>query len=133
MLTPTLVVATLRESRSEIKDEFMGKTIRIYSTATLQALKLFATQIRVARKNHRWSEAELAERAGTTRPTIRKIEQGSPTAGIGLYFEIAGLLGIPLFTADNTQMRGMQNTLDLKLALLPKRIDTDSRDVFDDF
>jgi transcriptional regulator with XRE-family HTH domain len=111
----------------------MGRNTRSYSTTTRQALKLFATQVKIARKKHRWSEAELAERAGTTRPTIRKVEQGSPTTEIGLYFEIAGLLGIPLFTTDSTQMTGIQNTLDLQLSLLPKRINTDSGEVFDDF
>ena len=42
----------------------MSKKARIYSKSTLQALKLFASLIKVARKKHGWSETELAERAG---------------------------------------------------------------------
>ena len=111
----------------------MAKTSHTYSKQTLQAIKVFATQIKVARKKQRWSEAELAERAGTTRPTIRRIEQGSPTSGLGLYFEIATLLGIPLFDTDSQKLTAIQDNLNLQLAVLPKRIDTDRREVFDDF
>lgn len=111
----------------------MAKNTRIYSKGTLAALKLFASLIKVARKKHGWSEAELAERAGTTRPTIRKIEQASPVSAIGLYFEVAYLLGIPLFSSDHEEMAGIQDKLDLQLALLPKRIDRVPNEVFDDF
>ena len=111
----------------------MAKTSRTYSSQTLQAIKVFATQIQIARKKHRWSEAELAERAGTTRPTIRRIEQGSPSTELGLYFEIANLLGIPLFDADNQRLSAIQGNLNLQLAVLPKRVSADNSEIFDDF
>ena len=96
-------------------------------------MKIFAAQIRLARKEHRWSIAELAERVGTTRPTIQKIEQGNPATGLCLYFEAASILGIPLFDTDANQMTAIQNRLDMTLSLLPKRIDKDRSEVFDDF
>ncbi|MCP5347371.1 MAG: helix-turn-helix transcriptional regulator [Gammaproteobacteria bacterium] len=111
----------------------MPKTSRIYSNHTLQALKVFASQIKLARKNHRWSEEELAERAGTSRSTLRRVEKGEPSAEIGLYFEIATLLGIPLFGEDSKSLRTVQKNLDMELALLPKRIDKESKEVFDEF
>ncbi len=111
----------------------MSKNSRVYSNQTLRAIKLFSTQIKVARKKHRWSEAELAERAGTTRPTIRRIEEGNPSSELGLYFEIATLLGIPLFHVDGQKLTTIQDNLNMQLALLPKRIDTDRSEVFDDF
>jgi transcriptional regulator with XRE-family HTH domain len=111
----------------------MAKTSRTYSKQTLQAIKVFATQIKVSRKKHRWSVAELAERAGSTRPTIRRIEQGSPASELGLYFEVATLLGIPLFDADSQKLTAIQDNLNLQLAVLPKRIDKDRGEVFDDF
>jgi transcriptional regulator with XRE-family HTH domain len=111
----------------------MSKKTRNYSSYTEKAIKVFASQIKAARKKQRWSEAELAERAGTSRPTIRKIEQGNPTTELGLYFEAASLLGIPLFGADKQKLTSIQEKLDLQLALLPKRIDKDTEDVFDDF
>lgn len=111
----------------------MAKKTRIYSKNTLQAIKLFASLIKIARKKHGWSAAELAERAGTTRPTIHKIEQASPVTEIGLYFEIAYLLGIPLFSVGQAEMAALQGQLDLQLAVLPKRIDSAPSEVFDDF
>ena len=111
----------------------MSKTSRIYSENTLQAIKLFASLIKRARKKHGWSVAELAERAGTSRSTMRRVEEGSAVTELGLYFEIANLLGIPLFSVENHEMTGIQERLDLELALLPKRIDSKIGEVFDDF
>ena len=111
----------------------MAKVTRTYSTRTLQAMKIFASQICIARKEHQWSVAELAERVGTTRPTIQQIEQGNPATGLGLYFEAANILGVPLYEAENPQMTAIQKKLDRSLTLLPKRIDKDRGEVFDDF
>ncbi len=111
----------------------MAKVTRTYSSRTLQAMKIFASLIRIARKEQRWSAAELAERIGTTRPTIQQIEQGNPATGMGLYFEAANILGVSLFEADEHQMTAIQKNLDMSLALLPKRIDKDHDEVFDDF
>ena len=96
-------------------------------------MKIFASQIRIARKKHQWSVAELAERVGTTRPTIRQMEQGNPATALGLYFEAANILGIPLFADDAHQMTAIQKSLDMSLSLLPMRIDRDRSKVFDDF
>ena len=111
----------------------MAKLKRNYSGRTMQALKVFALQIQVARKEHGWSEAELAERVGTSRPTIRQIEQGNPATGLGLYFEVATLLGLPLLAEDETELKANEDRLNLQLALLPKRITRDEGEVFDDF
>ena len=111
----------------------MAKKSRTYSNQTLQAINVLASQIKIARKKHHWSEAELAERAGTTRPTIRRIEQGSPASELGLYFEVAILLGISLFDSDSQGLAAIQDNLNLQLAVLPKRIDADRSEVFDDF
>lgn len=111
----------------------MSKNSRTYSNQTLRAIKVFASQIKIARKKHRWSETELAERAGTTRPTIRRIEAGNPSSELGLYFEIATLLGIPLFHVDSQKLTAIQDNLNMQLTVLPKRIDTDTSEVFDDF
>lgn len=111
----------------------MAKLKRNYSSRTMHALKIFALQIQVARKQHGWSEAELAERVGASRPTIRQIEQGNPATGLGLYFEVATLLGLPLFAEDEAALKSSEDRLGLQLALLPKRISKDEGEVFDDF
>lgn len=111
----------------------MAKDTRHYSARTLDAINLFALQIQLARKQRRWSEAELAERAGTTRPTIRQIEKGNPATSLGLYFEVATLLGIPLFDTDTQNLAAARNNLAYQLTLMPKRIDRERGKVFDDF
>jgi transcriptional regulator with XRE-family HTH domain len=111
----------------------MGKKTRTYSDQALRAIGLLASLIQRARKRKGWSESDLAERCGATRPTIRRIEQGNPATEIGLYFEIANLLGIPLFSDDPRQLRAMEEKLDLELSVLPQRIRKDAKEVFDDF
>lgn len=111
----------------------MGKKIRTYSSRTSQALRLLASLIKAARKRKGWSEAELAERCDTTRGTVRKVEQGKPGTEIGLYFEIANLLGIPLLAEDSGELSEIQKRVDLQLSVLPQRVRTGSEEVFDDF
>lgn len=111
----------------------MAKTTRTYSNRTLQAVNVFAKQIQLSRKQHRWSEAELAERAGISRSTIRMIEGGNPATSLGLFFEVATLLGIPLYSGDEQNLKAIRKNLDLQLALLPERIDKEKGDVFDEF
>ena len=111
----------------------MGKKLRTYSDNTLRAITLLASLIKAARKRKGWSETDLAERCGATRPTIRKIEQGSPATEIGLYFEVANILGIPLFTEDTRELAAIQERVNLELSILPQRIRKDSKEVFDDF
>ena len=111
----------------------MGKKIRTYADNTLRAIKLLASLIKAERKRRGWNETDLAERCGATRPTIWKIEQGSPATGIGLYFEIANILGIPLFADNASDLTAMQQRVDLELSVLPQRIRKDTKEVFDDF
>jgi len=111
----------------------MGKRTRTYSNRTLLTVDLLAKLIQSARKRKGWSESELAERCGATRPTIRKIEQGNPSSEIGLYFEIAAILDIPLFSDDPGQLRSLNKKLDLELSLLPQRIRKGIEEVIDDF
>lgn len=111
----------------------MGKRTRNYSSRTLLAIDLLAKLIQSARKRKGWSETELAERCGATRPTIRKIEQGNPATEIGLYFEIASILDIPLFSDDPAQLRSLRRELDLELSVLPQRIRKSAEEVIDDF
>jgi transcriptional regulator with XRE-family HTH domain len=111
----------------------LGKKTRNYSDVTLHAIDLLAKMIQSARKRRGWSEAELAERCGATRPTIRRIEQGNPATEIGLYFEIASILDIPLFSDDPKQLRSLNEKLDLEISVLPQRIRKGTKDVFDDF
>ncbi|MHB1712768.1 MAG: helix-turn-helix domain-containing protein, partial [Acidimicrobiales bacterium] len=56
-----------------------------------------------ARRRQRRTTAEIAERAGITRVTLRRIEHRDPNVALGLYFEVASVLGMPLFGAEGRE------------------------------
>ncbi len=109
------------------------KKNRTYSNYALDAASLLGGQIKLGRKKRKWSEKNLAERAGISRATLQKIENGEMNCAIGLYFEVAALVGLILFEDDKFPLsRQIEQTKD-KLALLPKRIQTRTKVVDDDF
>jgi len=110
----------------------MTKT-RPYSKYTQQAVKLLGKQIQLARKQRRWSENELAERAGIARATLQRIENGDMACTIGLVFEVATLVGIKLFDADSETLRGQVVETEERIALLPKHIHPVKKVVDDEF
>lgn len=79
------------------------------------------------------TQAELAERAGISIGTLRKIEQGDLKCEIGLVFEVAVLVGVKLFEVDNIPMELLAERVEDKLALLPKRMDKHDAEAKDDF
>lgn len=69
------------------------------------------------------TEEDLAGRAGISRRTLQKIERGDLKCEIGLVFEVANLVGVPLFgEEEHANLARNKNRVDDKLALLPKRI-----------
>ena len=81
----------------------------------------------------RWSQHELAERAGITPGTLIKIERGDLSVRLGTAFEVASLVGVPLFHADRSRL-----TLDLdrtraRSALLAERVRPRKEDLKDEF
>lgn len=104
-----------------------------YSPYTLRATRLLGTRIAQARRERRWSAAELAERAGINRSTLHALENGAPTVGLGIAFETAGLLGIPLFRESPDELAADLNRAGERLAVLPARVRRSARPVDDDF
>ena len=51
-------------------------------------------RLRVLRAEHRWSQAELAERAGVSRQTINAVETEKYEPSLGLAFKLARLFGL---------------------------------------
>jgi len=94
---------------------------RTYSKYTVEATTLLAAQIKLGRKERGWTEEEAAERAGISRSTLRKIEQGELGTAIGLVFEVATLVGVKLFD-DPVPIRTQREHVQDKIALLPQRI-----------
>ena len=106
---------------------------RTYSQNAREAAELMGEQIKLGRKQRRWTEKELADRAGISRATLQKIENGDMGCALGSFFEVATLVGVKLFEPDDTPIsKHIEHTRD-KIALLPQRIKTKKKAVRDDF
>lgn len=87
------------------------------------ALQVLGVEIARGRRARRWTAAALAERAGISAVTLHNVEQGSPTVAIGTVFELATLVGVPLFgTTDRSALNDLRGRSRMQLALLPSRI-----------
>lgn len=106
---------------------------RQYSRYALEALSLLGSKIRVARLERRWSAQNLAERAGISRDLLFRIEKGDPRCEIGVVFELASILRIPLFAPELAGVREGNREISSRLALMPKAIRPKSDEVDDDF
>lgn len=111
----------------------MAVHTRTYSRTTQEALALMGGQIRLARKQRKMSEADLAERIGVARSTLQLIEKGHPKVEIGLVFEAAALTGVPLFVTEPSRLASQIERVEDKLALLPQSIRRPRSEVKDDF
>ena len=106
---------------------------RTYSKYSIEAASLLGGQIKLGRKQLKWTEHDLADRAGISRATLQKIEKGDLSCAFGLVFEVAALVGVNLFDSENRSLAAhLERTAD-KLALLPKTIRKKKKDVDDDF
>jgi transcriptional regulator with XRE-family HTH domain len=107
---------------------------RRYSPYAIEAARLLGAQIRLARRERRWSQEELASRVGITSKTLSKIEHGDMSVGLGAAFETAALLGVPLFHADRSRLSVDLDRTEARSALLARPSRTPPPDeVRDDF
>jgi transcriptional regulator with XRE-family HTH domain len=98
----------------------MAKRPRPYSPYAAEAARLLGAEIRLARRGRRWSQSELAERAGITARTVYKIEHGDLSVGLGAAFEAAALVGVPLFHAERSRLTADLDRVQARSALLPR-------------
>lgn len=96
--------------------------VRTYSPVAVEAARLLGARVRLARRERRWTVAELAERIGVTRTTLRKVERGDLTVGLGVALEAAAVVGVPLFHADQDRRALEVLRVDDRLALLPQAV-----------
>lgn len=108
-------------------------TSRHYSAYSRDAARLLGGLIRLCRKEKRWTETELAGRAGISRATLQKIEKGDMSCKLGLVFEVAYLAGLELFQNDGEGLDNELERVNDKLLLLPKSIRERRQEVDDDF
>jgi len=126
---------------SHLDDYYFGRFVsglvmikqRAYSKYAKEAVLLLGQHIKLGRKKRKWSEQNLAARAGISRATLQKIEAGEMSPSIGLVFEVAALVGVPLFEEDSRALATSIELTQSKIALLPKRIKNKTTAVDDDF
>jgi transcriptional regulator with XRE-family HTH domain len=111
----------------------MAKRTREFSRVVKQAAALLGSEIRQARVERRWTIRELAERGGISANTLRRVENGDPTVSLGVAFDLATLVGVPLFYEDPGRLAVEAARSSERAQLLPSRVRRRRRDVKDDF
>lgn len=106
---------------------------KVHSNYTQEALALFAAAIRAERKAQKMTVKELAERIGTSRHFIFRLEKGDPSCGIGAAFEAAHIVGIDLFDMGPSRLASELKRTEERLSLLPKSIRKTKKVIDDDF
>lgn len=102
------------------------------SPHTLEAARLLGERVQLGRRERRWTLQELAERVGVSIPTMRKVERGDPSVGLGIAFEAATLTGVPLFHPDPSRLSLEAARVEDRLAVLPRLVRKPT-EVDDDF
>ncbi len=85
---------------------------------------MLGQQIRMARVARGMTAEHLAGTAGITRKTLAAIEHGSAAGSIGNVFNVASIVGVPLFGVDDpSELIALRRRGEERLALLPTRVD----------
>lgn len=69
------------------------KTTAIYP-ASAQELTALGQRLKDARLRRRFSMETVCARAGISRPTLAKVEQGEPSVAMGTYLQVLRVLGL---------------------------------------
>lgn len=108
-------------------------TARTYSRYAREAVKLLGLTIRQHRIERRLTLDELAARAGVSRGLVQRTERGDMGCAIGAVFEMATILGVQLFDADQGLLTMHVAAAEKTLALLPQSSRPISKGLKDDF
>jgi len=108
------------------------KRARTYSALTKTMVAHLGQLIRLYRKQKSYTMDELAERASISRKTLYNIEHGDMGTEIGLVFEVAVLVGVPLFGSE-ANAKTEKAFISALLSELPDRTHSQRREVHDDF
>jgi transcriptional regulator with XRE-family HTH domain len=111
----------------------MSKTNRPVSPYASDAAALLGQLIRKSRVERKLKVVDVTERAGISRGLLRRIEAGDPGCAIGAVFEVAAIVGLPLFDADRAALsRAVEANREI-MTLLPKSVRSPRLEVNDDF
>lgn len=103
------------------------------SMSAKNALKLFSMLLEKERRKKGYSQKDLAQRAGVSRFSVQNILKGEPSVSIGTYFEIAVILGVPLFTDNSHKLASMIKQVEEVISLLPSHVHLEKEILDDNF
>lgn len=105
---------------------------KTYSPLTREAARLLGARIAIGRKERRWTLRQLGERVGANEGTISRLERGDLGVSLGLAFEAATLVGVPLFDEDPDRRALELSRVEDRLSVLPASVQPPRR-IDDDF
>ncbi|WP_353073651.1 helix-turn-helix domain-containing protein [Tunturiibacter gelidoferens] len=98
----------------------MGKTIPAILPRMARLLEGFGANLKLARLRRKYSSETVAQRAGITRRTLSKVEQGDPGVALGVYARVMQVLrlenDLAQLAVDDVLGRKLQDA-----GLTPKR------------
>lgn len=97
------------------------KKTQIIPIPVQRALKKLGEDMKEARIRRRISMKLMSERAGISRPTLKKVEQGDATTSMGIYAKVIFILGLEDHLADMADIRNDRVGLMLASQALPKQ------------
>lgn len=98
----------------------MAKIRRPVSHYASEAAILLGQLLRKARIERQMSTLDVAERAGISRGLLRRIEAGDLGCTIGAVFEVAAIVGVRLFDAEQASISHAIASNREVMTLLPK-------------
>ena len=111
----------------------MSKTQRPLSPYAADAVRLLGQLLRKSRIEKRMTTTEVAVRSGISRGLLHRIESGDPGSAIGAAFEVAAIVGLPLFDTGQANLGHTLNTNREVMRLLPRSVRRQRTEVNDDF
>src|ERR1700734_1740252 len=102
----------------------MSETRQQLPLPAKRALEKLGADLRDARRRRRIPTELMAERAGISRTTLNKIEQGDPGVSMGAYMSVLFVLGLTGRIEELADVRHDTTGLVLAEERLPKRIRT---------
>ncbi|MEO7082947.1 MAG: helix-turn-helix transcriptional regulator [Gemmatimonadaceae bacterium] len=105
----------------------MPRTTPVLPIAVRRSLKQLGTDMQNARRRRRLTAEMVAERSHISRPTLRRVERGDASVGLGVYATVLWVLGlgdgVGQLAAPETDAVG----LSMEDERLPQRVSSGTR------
>jgi len=111
----------------------MGKTTPLLVPRVSRLLSGVGTHLKLARLRRKYSAEIVAQRAGITRRTLSKVEQGDPAVALGVYARVMQVLrledDLALLAVDDELGRKLQDAGIIAKLRAPKLTSTAKTEV----